>query len=168
MSNGFSNIKVGLSQLYAQLRTKTIPNAANEAGATLRSTTIPNPAAPPAPATLDVAIVRNGGAETVPVPNTILVNAIVDNGGELDQDTTPVTVLVLSDGPETVDAFVLAPTNSGTLVGEVGTGTTSAQFVVLPGPGGLIRFGIELSAGAKPRVTVLAGRDMVSTDITIT
>lgn len=155
MSKGFDNNAVGLSQLYSQLRTKTITNAAGEAGATIRAVG----ANPPA---VDLAVAQPGAPE-------FRIRVLIDNGGQKEALSAPVRVLLASAAA----TFTKVSVNGGlgTIVGQQpgALGNQYVEVVLLPGTGGQIDVTVQMG-GAQNGVSVviLAGADMVNATINVT
>lgn len=161
MSKGFDNNAVGLSQLYSQLRTKTITNAAGEAGATIRAVG----ANPPA---VDNAVAQPGAP-------SFRIRVLIDNGGQKEALSAPVRVLLASAAA----TFTKVSVNGGlgTIVGQQpgALGVLPAvvdqyvELVLLPGTGGQIDVTVQMG-GAQNGVSVviLAGADMVNATINVT
>ena len=155
MSKGFDNNAVGLSQLYSQLRTKTITNAAGEAGATIRAVG----ANPPA---VDLAVAQPGAP-------SFRIRVLIDNGGQKEALSAPVRVLLASAAA----TFTKVSVNGGlgTIVGQQpgALGDQYVELVLLPGTGGQIDVTVQMG-GAQNGVSVviLAGADMVNATINVT
>jgi hypothetical protein len=155
MSKGFDNNAVGLSQLYSQLRTKTITNAAGEAGATIRAVG----ANPPA---VDLAVAQPGAP-------SFRIRVLIDNGGQKEALSAPVRVLLASAAA----TFTKVSVNGGlgTIVGQQpgALGDQYVEVVLLPGTGGQIDVTVQMG-GAQNGVSVviLAGADMVNATINVT
>lgn len=155
MSKGFDNNAVGLSQLYSQLRTKTITNAAGEAGATIRAVG----ANPPA---VDLAVAQPGAP-------SFRIRVLIDNGGQKEALSAPVRVLLASAAA----TFTKVSVNGGlgTIVGQQpgALGNQYVELVLLPGTGGQIDVTVQMG-GAQNGVSVviLAGADMVNATINVT
>ncbi len=155
MSKGFDNNAVGLSQLYSQLRTKTITNAAGEAGATIRAVG----ANPPA---VDNAVAQPGAP-------SFRIRVLIDNGGQKEALSAPVRVLLASAAA----TFTKVSVNGGlgTIVGQQpgALGDQYVELVLLPGTGGQIDVTVQMG-GAQNGVSVviLAGADMVNATINVT
>ncbi len=155
MSKGFDNNAVGLSQLYSQLRTKTITNAAGGAGATIRAVG----ANPPA---VDLAVAQPGAP-------AFRIRVLIDNGGQKEALSAPVRVLLASAAA----TFTKVSVNGGlgTIVGQQpgALGNQYVEVVLLPGTGGQIDVTVQMG-GAQNGVSVviLAGADMVNATINVT
>lgn len=153
MSKGFDNSAVGLSQLIAQTRTKTVPNTAGEAGATIRAVG----ANPPA---VDLAVAQPGAP-------SFRIRVLIDNGGQKEALSAPVRVLLASAAA----TFTKVSPNLGTIVGQQpgALGDQYVEVVLLPGTGGQIDVTVQMG-GAQNGVSVviLAGADMVNATINVT
>lgn len=155
MSKGFDNNAVGLSQLIAQTRTKTVPNTAGEAGATIRAVG----ANPPA---VDNAVAQPGAP-------SFRIRVLIDNGGQKEALSAPVRVLLASAAA----TFTKVSVNLGTIVGQqpgaLLGGDQYVEVVLLPGTGGQIDVTVQMG-GAQNGVSVviLAGADMVNATINVT
>ena len=159
MSKGFDNSAVGLSQLYAQTRTKTITNDAAAAGATIRA---------------------NGAAPLVAAPavNTVRVTALINNGGEAGGTPVRISVFVsagvgrpavagptFTTGTPLLSLFPVLFNATGGPPLDTAVISPSAIIEVLPTALGVVDVTLPFSGDCTVRVTLAAGDDIVTASL---
>ena len=154
MSKGFDNSAVGLSQLIAQTRTKTVPNTATAAGATIRA---------------------DGANDIIsaPAPSTIVVRGFINNAGEINANSALVRI---SYHTQTANAALInAVATAGTVrsIATFGTplanqASAGATVEVTPGLFGAFLVTLTLSAASPTtNVSVTCNQDMVLATIAV-